>query len=61
MNSNRRLNVVSDEQSDLADLAELRAEFHAFREEVRIWQAVTCGVVAGLSLLIGALITVFKT
>lgn len=54
----QRLSIVSDNETEIENL---RAEFHAFREEVRIWQAVTCGVVAGLSLLIGAMIVIFKT
>lgn len=52
MNASRKLNVVADESG----LAELRQEVRDMRAEFRIWQAVTCGVVAGLALILGAIV-----
>ena len=63
MNHQQRLQIVSDNETELD---KLRAEFHSFREEVRIWQddsrfwqGVTCGVVAGMCLILGALAMVY--
>ena len=50
----RKLTIVADDQQTAID--ELREEFREFREEVRLWQAATCGVVAGISLILGALV-----
>jgi hypothetical protein len=54
----RKLKIVTDE--DRHEIAELRREFQDFRDEVRMWQAVTCGVVAGFCLILGALAMSYK-
>lgn len=47
----RKLNVVHDDEHD-----QLRREIREMRDEFRAWQAITCGVVAALSLLLGAIL-----
>ncbi len=54
MESQRKLNVVHDDDEHEKLLRQLRE----IREEFRIWQAVTYGVVAALSLLLGAILMV---